>query len=208
MCLKDVSCSLSRPRMRIHLAVDRGSGKPIILFIGPVPYNVVVQPVVEAQEFKSNIRVGYLCPNCVRNLYLESPSSSFARTYLFRLRFVSVCALNISLSLSLSYSEMEPVASAVDKLKEFAKSTQDFANGAVSHWTGNPNRRNPVLHCPPFSSLSDQDILYLKPSAFQSLKLIICCSMNAFVYRHIYAYALRCILKNGFGDRLKRLLIS
>lgn len=126
--------------------------------------------------------------------------------YLLRLRFVSVCALNISLSLS--YSEMEPVASAVDKLKGFAKSTQDFANGVVSHWTGNPNRRNPVLHCPPFSPLSDQDILYLKPSAFQSPKLIICCSMNAFVYGHIDAYALRCILKNGFGDRVKRLLIS
>ncbi|KAE9456919.1 hypothetical protein C3L33_11177, partial [Rhododendron williamsianum] len=39
---------------------------------------------------------------------------------------------------------MEPVASAVDKLKGFAKSTQDFANGVVSHWTGNPNRRNPI----------------------------------------------------------------
>lgn len=39
---------------------------------------------------------------------------------------------------------MEPVALAVDKLKGFAKSSQDFVDGLI-HRPDNSARRNPVL---------------------------------------------------------------
>ncbi|XP_027148985.1 uncharacterized protein LOC113749441 isoform X1 [Coffea eugenioides] len=39
---------------------------------------------------------------------------------------------------------MEPVASVVDKLKDFAKSSQDLLARGILHWPQNFNRRNPI----------------------------------------------------------------